>query len=188
MSIATPDSLSLAAESWERVSIDSVYLSFLRGEWDKEVHAGLWTDRTLVSQPDLTNCQQNQLRAQLLFRTRGGLLGGIPRDTSWFAVKYLRPRHFGQLHAIRCEGWTDPGDRNELVKVAARMPFELRTGSTNDWEPILWGHSLEGPFSILEANHRLTALAGRPEIQDVAMLCYIGISAQQCVWHGPDWP
>jgi hypothetical protein len=186
--MSTEDSMSLAAETWTPASINDLVLSFLRGEWEKLDNRNPITDKRLITHPDIADSQQNQLRVQLLFGIRSGLLSNIPPDTRWFTVKYLRPRHFHELHAIRCEGWNDPADRNELSKVAARMRLELRGSSPEYWQPILWGHSVLGPFSILEGNHRLAALAGRPEIQDLAMSSYVGISGQQCVWHRPDWP
>ena len=177
----------LAAETWTPTSIDDLVLSFLRGEWGKLDSSNPMADKQLITNPALDDLNQNQIRAQLLFGIRGGLLSRIPGDTKWFKVEYLRPVHFGGLHAICCEGWTDPLDTNELFKVAARKRFELKGEPLESWEPILWGHSVAGPFSIIEGNHRLTALAARSDKQDVAMLSYVGLSSQKCAWHCPDW-
>jgi hypothetical protein len=100
-------------------------------------------------------------------------------------VKYLRGCHFSQLRAINHVDWNSPDDRNELEKVALRVPI-VWAGRLSGWEPILWGHDRNGPFTILEGNHRLNALAGSSDRVHCELVTYVGLSAGACGWHRPD--
>lgn len=182
---------TLADESWEQLSPHAVILAFLRAEWDKPLPGAfprrLIGDRGIIDNADLRDAVQNNLRSLLLWSTRAGLLQWIPADTSWFEVRYLREQHFHQVRAINFSDWTSAADSNELLKVAARKPLELQ-GSIAEWEPpILWGHDQRGPFTVLEGNHRMTALAGTEQrSRRCALTVYVGLSAELCRWHLPD--
>jgi hypothetical protein len=180
------ENLALAAESWTPVPKDAVILSFLRSEWGK-IRAN--ASRALIDNTDIDDRFQNNARTKLLWDIRGGLIRDIPGDTAWFAVRFLRQRHLDELHAIRFGEWNGPDDLNELRQVALRRPESLRVGSNiESWEPILWSHSRDGPFTVLEGNHRLTALRGSSQIHDFQMVTYVGTCASMCRWHRPDHP
>lgn len=178
--------LEFDAEKWTPVSKDHVVLSFLSSEWSR-VRAN--ASRLLIDNPNVDDRFQNNARTKLLWEIRGGLLRDIPEQTEWFAVRFLRPRHLDGLHAIRFGEWNSPADMNELQKVTLRRPETLKDASNiESWEPILWGHSRIGPFTIIEGNHRLTALAGVPKLRDIKMLAYVGLCPGICRWHRPDHP
>ena len=184
------DRTTLTTESWKPCSVHAVVLAFLRAEWDKPLPGSfplsMLGDRRVIDDADLGNAVQNNLRSSLLWFTRGGLLQWIPMDTRWFEVRSLCFRHFHQVRAINCPPWTSAADSNELLKVAARQPEELK-GCISAWQPpILWGHDREGAFTILEGNHRLTALAGSAQRSECALPVYVGLSAALCRWHMPD--
>ena len=84
--------------------------------------------------------------------------------------------------AMNYHEWTDPADQNELVKVGARKHFQL-TNPPSEWGSIvLWGHAKQGPFTIIEGNHRLTAYVGGGGVGlDIPVL--VGLSPLKCHWH-----
>jgi hypothetical protein len=113
---------------------------------------------------------------------RNVFFGEIPLDTEWFDVRFLTDHELTEVHAVNFPNWTDPGDNNELEKVAARKEIEL-IASPEMWEtPILWGHDQRGPFTIMEGNNRLTAYVGSRQ-GGINIPVFVGLSRLQCIWH-----
>jgi hypothetical protein len=177
----------LENENWGTSSYDAIVLAFLRSEWARWRLADRG-DVRLITEPDLTDAAQNQARHGLLQRVRGLVLQHIPADTQWFEVRHLTVRHFWELRNINRSDWSRHSKTNELLEMMRVRPERLRQES-NSWRPILWAHDRTGPFTILEGNHRLTALAGAPLARqhNVRMVAYVGLSTQACEWHRPDW-
>jgi len=176
----------LENETWARCSAPAVVLAFLRAEWDRWPRLAEHRDRRLVTEVDLTDVTQNEARLALLREVRGMLLNHVPPDTQWFEVRHLDVRHFWELRNIHHIDWSRHSRTNELEEMARLRPEPLR-GAPGGWQPILWAHEPIGPFTILEGNHRLTALAGAADQhQDYRMIAYVGLSPQPCAWHRPD--
>ena len=176
----------LADESWLPCFQHAVALAFLCAEWGK---VPMFGDRRIVDDPDLTDAVENNVRALLFWSIREPLLRLIPANTQWFEVKHLRECHFAQLRAINHPVWNSPDDLNELEKVAARKPESLRGPAGTLVPAILWGHNRQGPFTIIEGNHRMSALAGsNTERGGCTLPVFAGLSAELCVWHLPDVP
>src|SRR5579884_657710 len=74
-------------------------------------------------------------------------------DTRWFFVEFLRSSHLDELRAMGRCGWDDPSDLNELRKVAIRWNEQLTVPQHWNPPPVLWGHTMKGPFTILDGNH-----------------------------------
>jgi hypothetical protein len=183
-----PSTMMLADEKWTPCSVHEITLSFLRSEWDKWPSISAYWDRRLVEDPVSMDAISVNLRASMLWSVRAMIVGQLPADTTWFKVEHIRRQHFGELRAINHVGFTSPADDNEIEKVALRKPEEIWRGDppSRDWSPILFAHDRGGPFTILEANHRMTALA-QPDIEfDIELTAYVGLSRSQCVWHLPD--
>lgn len=178
----------LSEENWESCTVHAVVHAFLSAEWDKWPRLHMNEQRRIVNDADLDDPAQNNFRERLLRTVRGPMLKWIPSDTAWFRVKFLREVHFGQLRVINHHEWRAKDDSNELETVAVRKPIKLR-GSIASWDPpILWSHDEAGPFTILEGNNRLTALAGcEAQRCDCAIEVYVGLSRELCCWHLPDW-
>jgi hypothetical protein len=178
--------MSLAKQKWKEVTINHVYHAFLKGEYDKifpNQKAQGVQNRAIVEHPDLTDKSQNYKRALLLLNYRSPLLLRIPCSTVWYEVSSLEEYHLGELRIIGRCGWDDINDQNELLSVADRrsenidsLPIEWNT-------PILWGHTKEGPFTILEGNHRLVAYASSNHRPQLHIPVYIGLSEDYCFWH-----
>lgn len=179
----------LEDEVWVPCSYDAMVLAFLKGEWSRWRLADR-SDVKLITEPDLTDTTQNQTRRRLLQSVRRSLLSQIPQDTGWFEVRHLGARHFWQLRNIHRSDWSRYSATNELLKTARTSPERLRqeSASWGSWRPILWGHNRTGPLTIIEGNHRLTALAGAPPVrqENIRMMAYVGISSRPCEWHRPD--
>jgi hypothetical protein len=179
----------LEDEAWTSSSYDAMVLAFLKGEWSRWRLADRG-DIRLITEPDLTDATQNLTRRRLLQAVRGVVLQHIPEDTRWYEIRHLSGCHFWMLHHIHRSDWSRYSDTNELIKTALARPERLRqeSASWGSWRPILWGHNRSGPFTIIEGNHRLTALAGAAPArqQNVRMVTYVGISSRPCEWHRPD--
>lgn len=179
---------NLSDEKWTRTTIDAVHLAFLSAE--RQTIEVLDSEKLrcnfLIESPDLNNQKENDERKRLLYSWRGPVLSKIPSDTRWFEVNSLRSHHFSQLHAIggNC-GWDSVNDNNQIFDVAKRIPFELDiTNPPSNWDhPIIWGHTENGPFTIIEGNHRLVALAGSKLVSDIEIPIYVGLSSSVCCWH-----
>jgi len=174
---------SLGQQFWEKVTPHHVYHAFLKGEFARLSEPIRLTEKTLIEKPDLSDAEQNSKRFALLVQIRGPLLQWIPCSTEWYLVKSLEETHLHQLLVIARCGWDSPSDRNELFSVAMRKLITLHT-NPNDWAtPILWGHTKEGPFTILEGNNRLVAYTSTNPRPKLSIPVYIGLSRDYCVWH-----
>ncbi len=179
---------SIAKQKWEKVTINQVYHSLLKGEFIRCIktfgqHAE--TNRGIIDNPDFGNESQNCIRAMLL-SFRLPLLYKIPFSTVWYKVVSLNESHLNELIVIgRCE-WDSDNDRNELFNVSKRKKIELLS-QPPEWDPpVLWGHTKNGPFTIIEGNHRFVALASVENNIKFNLPCYIGLSTDPCHWHLPD--
>lgn len=182
--------MSLAQRDWTAVSIHKVVLAWLRAEREKlaaqfsELPADLWMHglAKVIDKADLDSPIENRARLRLLYFARSLFFFEIPPDTAWYEITHLSDGDLAELHVVRHGNWTDAADKNELVKVAARKNFTLRTPPADWATPILWGHDRTGPFTILEGNHRLVAYAasGRSDL-DISVL--VGLSPTACIWH-----
>ena len=177
--------LRLENQSWRVVTVHAVHLAFARAEWHKLPGATL-AERHLIDSADLTNDAENERRRQLLYDRRAPLLQRVPADTTWYEVRHLQAGHLGELLVIGRCGWDAGADCNELSNVAKRRPLVLTTQPSQWNEPIFWGHSRTGPFTILEGNNRLVAYAATSTPPMIMVPVYVGLSPSLCFWHLPD--
>lgn len=177
---------------WKPVSYRVVVLEWLRAERKKVPVALLMHLRTaqedfarLLDNPDLCSAGENRLRLRFLYGIRSMYVLEIPPDTKWYEVRNFRHEHTKVLYAVNNRAWNDPEDRNELYKVAARKRLAIKK-QTSLWErPILWGHDRNGPFTIIEGNHRLSAYVFSGQT-DLNISVLVGISPLKCHHHAPD--
>jgi hypothetical protein len=149
-------------------------------------HLVAWLDiPTLLDAPNLNDPEQNHDRLRLAYVIRSRFIREIPPDTVWYEVRYLTDKELPELYVVAHAAWMDLADNNELFKVAARKREQLSTESPN-WAPIiLWGHDKNGPFTIIEGNHRLVAYAGSGK-RGLKIPVFVGLSRTPCFWHIPD--
>jgi hypothetical protein len=110
----------------------------------------------------------------------------VPGTTKWYEVRALEDAHLNELRVIGHCGWDDRRDANELSAVAGRKPATLAS-SPQTWDPlVLWGHTADGPFTILEGNNRLVAYASGRSKPGLGVPVFVGLSTDPCHWHLPD--
>ena len=124
----------------------------------------------------------------MLYEYRRPFFGEFPPDTVWYEVENLTDAELSQLCVVGRCGWDDAAhDQNELLQVAWRRPEPL-TALPSRWGPVvLWGHSKDGPFTIVEGNHRLVAYVGTERAGlDIPVL--VGISQNNFYFCLADFP
>jgi hypothetical protein len=138
----------------------------------------------VITDPDITDMNENELRAQVLGAYRGyqhdrEMFDGVPSDLAWYEAEITR-QEIGSLRYVDYSYWNDLTDNTHLVKDGVKniqkgkivfdVPndrfwavTELILRGEYDFEPIiLWGQSRDSPLEILEGHLRATAfgLAG----------------------------
>jgi hypothetical protein len=178
--------MALINSSWNRISIHRVVLEFLRGEREKIQIPPAWLP--VLETPNLDDPLENQKRLRLLYIPRGKFMIEIPPDTKWWEVKSLTENELGELYTSvnHTQAWDNAGSK--LEKVAAAVELDPLRTPPGDWPGriIPWGHNRNGPFSIMEGNHRLISYmqtSPRPRLQ---LEVYVGISPSYCYWHYGD--
>jgi hypothetical protein len=177
--------MALAQKIWKRITVHKVVLEFLVAEREgnvaqRLVSTGIISSSELAKLLDTANIDdptENFSRLRLLCRYRCVFLGEIPPDTRWYEVCNLTHDELFELHVVGRCGWDDPAgqDRNEVFKVAERKNKQLLS-APSEWKSIcLWGHSKEGPFTIIEGNNRLVAYASSQR-RDLNIPVIVGLS------------
>ena len=178
---------TLTNQRWKMVSVNEVLHSFLNDERKKCLNSlGSFAENNiqLIDNPDFTNEAENYKRAMML-SFRLPILLNIPSSTIWYKVSSLNKSHSEKLIVINDVGWRSANDKNELLNVAQREKESFKSSPSECGIPILWGHTKNGPFTIIEGNHRFVALASSK--MQFNIKCYIGLSPDLCCpWHLPD--
>ena len=176
----------LKDQTWTPVSIHSVVLAFLQAE--RHAYAMLPEDLGIIDTPKIEDPHENHRRLRLLYKRRLMLFAEVPPDTQWYEVRSLTDSHLGELHVIaRCDFMPADAPTHLLTSPDHRKAETLRSAPPEWKPPVLWGHTMSGPFTILEGNHRLAAYVagGARELQ---IPVYIGLSRTHCFWHSFDPP
>ena len=183
--------MALADKTWKGISVHEVVLKWLSAERHKDDAKAFWPSLNLpptvkglpalLDSPNLDDGNGNLARQKLLCATRDLFISHIPFTTIWYRVEFLTDTELSELYAVNHPDWIDSRDQNELRKVAVRKPLSLN----EDWSlwepPILIGHSKNGPFSILEGNHRLIAYTGSGQT-GLKIPVIVGLSEERCHW------
>lgn len=158
-----------------KVSQEDFELQFLSAEWYKDVYDEVRErfDR-LITRPDITNCQENLLRKELLWKWRYPLLGRLPLEIEWQTIS-LDIDEFENLLVIREIGWENTfGIGKNLREVAQAIKDNVEDkggvrfdivedikGNIGKYEfnekLILIASGLQPPLTIVEGNHRAVA-------------------------------
>jgi hypothetical protein len=180
--------MALADMEWNEISIHQVVLEYVRCEQRTTSFPTPAEWQAVIDNPNLSDPLENQKRLRVLYIRRASFMIEIPPDTTWWEVHSLTERELGELYASAKHNpaWDGPG--NQLERVATAIPVIPLEAPPDAWPGriILWAHDKEGPFTILEGNHRLLAYTqstARPRLQlDV----YVGLSPSYCFWHYAD--
>lgn len=176
--------MALVNKVWHEVPVHEMIVEFLQSERDELVKHLTEEEMETVDSPNTLDENQNHARDGFLWSIRGGLCEKIPLGVKWYKVEHLTDEELPELHVIARVGiWAALGADNNLMRAAALIPVEPLRNTPEDWNhPILFGHVRDGPFTILEGNHRLTALASRPH-RPFERTVVIGLSPNPCYWH-----
>jgi len=206
---AVPRSLSRLRKT-RRVDENEVIAEFLHGEfYQEEFRRYRKRFSLLVSQPDLSNEQENQLRRALLFRRRGRLWGELPPNTEWWEVE-PGPAEFERIRVFPRNQWLRYGAPNFLLpatveRIRARilscssdsfieklrsLSMQMKANASSKFNTVILISIDEyAPMTIIEGNHRMTAaMLGTPE--DVhtrfRFLCGFSPNMAECCWYQTD--
>lgn len=193
------------------LSEDEVIAEFLKSEFHyPEFRAYRQRFMEVVTQPDLNNPQDNELRRALLYRRRGRLWRELPRDTQWWEVELqssdlqrirVFPRNQWRKHADRSYYFLDTAERirtwilsrssNAFVSKLRSLSAEFtEAGASKRTAVLLIGVDERGPLTIIEGNHRMTAAAlVSPLDVHLRFRFYVGLSPKMtdCCWYQTDF-
>ncbi len=180
-------------------SDDEMYNQFLKSELSYFSATDQTQLQPIVSARDFGNGFHNFLRRKALFARRWVLLCQLPSCVEWnFGL--LDEHDFRALHVPKNCGWDEfcPGNLLRTIRYPDACPVGTRpkiaqllslVGAEEfDKTLILIGEQLTGPFTILDGNHRASAmfLGNRDRKFSVHEIpAYIGVSTKmrQCIWH-----
>jgi hypothetical protein len=186
------------------LSEEAVITEFLRNELHhQEFDAYREQLEHIVSQPDLRNAAENDLRRALLFLRRGAMWRELPEDTQWFEVE-LKPGDLDRIRVFPRAQWrrfargnfrlTDIVERirvysgtdsDEFVHKLRVLSEVVRRGVENP-AVLLIGVDSTGPLTILDGNHRMAAamLAAPPvTFQQFRFICGFSPKMTECCWY-----
>jgi hypothetical protein len=204
---ALPDVLPGFVRLRQRVSENEVIAEFLKNDFccpefrEYQDIAG-----RLVNTPDLDDASENRARRALLFVRHGPLWRELPEGTEWFRAEISqadlqRIRVFPRAHWRKLAG----GDFN-ITQVARRMLHESHRSRTPEafrdkidrlrdhfqtfglsvpGAVLLIGLSENGPFTVLDGNHRLLAamLAAPDAVDRLEFFCGLSPKMAECCWY-----
>jgi O-antigen/teichoic acid export membrane protein len=208
-SLAAPHPQSLTRV--RRVTEDEVISEFLKGEFfHREFDGYRETFTDIVTRPDLDNDFDNKLRRALLYRRRGRLWREIPADTEWWEVA-LQSDDLRRIRVFPRDQWRKHSDRNYYLldtveRISSRIsqspdPFlgKLRSLSAELAQVrelegratvLLIGLGDNGPLTIIEGNHRMTAatlVSPHDAHRRFRFLCGFSPHMMNCCWFHTDF-
>jgi hypothetical protein len=160
-----------------RVTEAEVIAEFLKNEfYQGEFHHDRKDYEDLVLNADVANGAENAIRRALLYRRRGHMWRELPADTQWWEVA-LEPNDLELIRVFPRAQWRKvAGSSFQLTDIVHRIRTQRFTGKTRDFiskvqalsyrlrnsnddsSVLLIGIDETKPLTILEGNHRLTAL------------------------------
>jgi O-antigen/teichoic acid export membrane protein len=193
-----------------RVTEDEAISEFLKGEFyqpEFDRYRDSFSD--VVMHPDLSSQVESRLRRALLYHRRGRLWREIPADTEWWEIE-LHNTDLRRIRVFPRDQWRTHSDRNYFLLDTARRisnqisgasdPFLAKLRSLSEElvqanVPLVRGTVLliglgdDGPLTIVEGNHRLTAaVLTSPNDAHLRFrfLCGISPNMMNCCWFNTD--
>jgi len=186
------------------VSENEVIAEFLKTDfYGTEYESYRSSFSTLVASPNFENAEENARRRALLSLRHGSLWRQLPGETEWFEVK-LTTSSLLQLRVFPRAQWSKlargkyditavadriAGDNGDGIGDAAFLARiqSLRNAPCDELNGavILIGVSADGPFTILDGNHRLVAATlNSPEVmQNFRFYCGLSPRMVECCWY-----
>ncbi len=187
-----------------QVPEEEVIAEFLRTDFSSPEFELYQSLARLVTDPDLEDSAQNELRRALFYIRHGALWRELPQDTRWFEVAirrkdlartYVFPRaHWRRLAAgnfaltevvqhIRTEPSKNIAD--EAFRAKMRSLRSLIDQNAELGAILLIGQNEKGPFTILDGNHRMAAamLLSSDAAQRFRVFCGLSSRMDRCCWY-----
>lgn len=182
-------------------TFDTVVHAWLKAEWSKHGYDKNYPKlQHLIDSPDFNNSEQNNLRLQLLRSSRGNILQQLPADTKWFTAEYEHD-DITRTYIIPSDDWLPITSNtfhmpHTLPNVAGdydhaswiREIYGTLPNPDIDSKIVMVASSLDSNITIIEGNHRATALLKYQEDnpgENLLNQVYIGISDNMIrnAWH-----
>jgi hypothetical protein len=176
--------MSLPDAPWTDVTVHHVIAGYLASDRGHFSHfPQRW--RSIISNPNFDDLSENHLRLRLFYIKSAVVWSEVPPDTKWYEAT-LTEADIDLLYVSAGHNpqWDEVG--NKLVAVSRHAPEPLKA-PPDTWERvILWGHSKDGPFTIMEGNHRMIGWVGANSRPPLNIKAYVGLSPSYCYWHYAD--
>jgi hypothetical protein len=190
------------------ITEDEMVALFLRGEfasdrWASSLRALLdGREETVLTQPDLTDAEQNRFRSWALeehraWERRDGLFGGFPHDVEWFRAE-LEPDEVLEILFIHWDWWLwvsggTRRPREAALRIRAGKHDGVTAAEHEPWAAALRSSSpppeliavttpAHAPLVLLEGHVRLTAFALFPEYLPPELEILLGVSEEMPRW------
>jgi hypothetical protein len=185
---------------------DAMVAAFIVGELDSPQFGQDWgrcldvlgvgASDPILTAPELSNREHNELRARLLECVHAPLLVGLPPNTDWYQT-VLSPSEVGALRCGNFTAWMRVGLPTRLISAIAAnidassaFPIFAKERIADierrirDGRPvgavIALATSLTGPFVLMEGHHRATAYARAGT--GVAVPAFLGVGDEMANW------
>lgn len=199
-------------EKFEKTNADEIVAEFLKAEYTSEIFGDRLrqalekfnADGKLITEPDLMNTADNELRKKILGMHRGygndeKLFSGFPEDIVWYKAKFT----VDQLKQVRYiddhEYWSEISGGTRLATDAVKniLAGKLVYNESNQKfftaaeaikkgtvfpRMILVAKDENSPIVVLEGHHRLTAYLLAAEFVRQPIEVFIGYSKDLDKW------
>ena len=187
-----------------RVSEDEVIAEFLKTDFH---HPEFTTYQkalgTLVKSPDFSNSQENSTRRALFSLRHGSLWRELPQDTEWFEVA-IGDLDLNRVRVFPRAQWRKLASGDfAITKIAQSIAKSLKAISEDkflakiadlrnhlskngpDGAVLLIGLNQDGPFTILDGNHRMVAsmLISPEAVSKLRYFCGVSHRMNDCCWY-----
>lgn len=187
-----------------RVSVDEVIGGFLKSDFDLSLYRDYQEKLgELVYNPDYDNDGDNAIRRALLFLRHRPIWTQVPAESEWYEVEIAQPdlknirvfpraqwarlakRDFSLERVIaRLISRTGKADESLYAKIAFLRRQFLRGGSEPLGAVLLLALTENGPFTVLDGNHRFVAAALDSPFQagKLRFFCAFSPRMSRCCW------
>jgi hypothetical protein len=198
----------------KKVPETAMVAAFLKAEFYSPRFSGdlkksmqlLNVEEPVITDPDITDVHQNELRAKVLGAYRGyrqnrEMFDGVPSDLTWYDAEITR-QELGNLYYVDYSYWNELTDNTHLVRDGVKniQQGKIVFGVPNDrfwaaaeeilsgehaFEPIiLWGKDRDSALEILEGHLRATAFGLAGDKAPAVIKVLVGLSARPA-WSDP---
>lgn len=206
--VGTDDTRAIAVRDevriLRRVSEDEVVAEFLKTDFCAPDFAPYKALVHVVTNPDLEDSGQNDLRRALFFVRHGALWRELPKDTEWFEIE-VRKADLDRVYVFPRAHWrklargnfvltevvqhidTDRSENiaDEAFRAKIRSLRKLVNQGADLGAILLIGRHERGPFTILDGNHRVAAamLLSSDAVQRFRFFCGLSLKMTRCCWY-----